>query len=211
MKAHIIPEWKGKDAFIIGGGASLRDFNLNILDGRNTLGANDAFRLGPHICARVLFSDWKWWKIAKWDLEKYAKDGGIVYTVSPETERVNLPWLHQFMRVNVAVSLNPEALGWTHNTGCVAVNLAGLLGAKRVFLLGFDMTSSPKWGTTHWHNWRNRPTPPTSFDRFIKGFGKLCFGLKSFFPEMEVINVTDGISKLPYFPRVTPKEMEGMV
>lgn len=201
-------DWKGGDAYIIGGGSSLRSFNFDSLVGRNTLGANEAFRLGPKICSRAIFADWQWWKSRKFDLEEYAASGGIVYSVCPDTERFHLPWLRQLRRgITPLLSLRRDTLGWNHNTGAAAINLAFLLGASRIFLLGFDMTANGE-GNTHWHNWRGGPTPPSSYTRFVTSMESLAEGLKE--KRVQVLNVTDGTSKLPYFPLIGFKDMEGM-
>lgn len=213
MRACVKPEWKGGDAYIIGGGASLRDFDFSWLKGRNTIGANDAFRLGPSLCARAIFCDWKWWKVNKWELEQYAQAGGVAYSLCDDTARFNLDWLHQFSRMEdggknptPGISDRRDTLGMNYNTGAAAVNLAYLLGVQRVFLLGFDMAASAKHMTTHWHNHRGNPTPPESYERFIRGFEAVAKGMAE--REVQVYNVTDGSSKLPYFRRVTDAQMK---
>jgi hypothetical protein len=207
MIEFVKSEWKGGDAYIIGGGSSLRTFNWEFLIGRHTLGANEAFRKGPEICSRVLFADWKWWKTRKFDLEVYAQAGGVVYSVCPDTERFHIPWLHQLRRASTPLlSTRNDMLGWNNNTGAAAINLACHLGAKRIFLLGFDMTANPE-GQTHWHNWRGGPTPATSYKWFVNSMRSLAAGLAS---RAEVFNVTDGSTKLPWFPKIGFKEMQGM-
>lgn len=211
MKSPIREEWAGEDAFIIGGGSSLRTFEFPWLGGRNVIGVNDAFRLGPDICRRAIFSDDKYWKQTKWDLEEYAKKGGIVYSLSTATKRFDVPWLWQLERGGKGLSKEPEQLGiigWNHNTGSSALNLALLMGAKRIFLLGFDMTDIR--GSTHWHNYRPAPTPVTSFNLFLHGFSHVLSQMVKF-PGREVFNVTDGSSKLPGFPRVTVPRMKGII
>lgn len=206
MKADIKPEWSGSDSFVIGGGASLLDFDFSFLSGRKTLGANDAFRLGASVCSRVLFADTKWWNKVRIDLEEYSKTGGIVYSICNDTLRVSLPWLIQFLRGEPGLSERPDTLGWNVSTGAAAVNVAFLLGSPRIFLLGFDMKENEKHKKTHWHNYRPAPIPPGSYDRFLKGFEPLVEGLKKF-PGVEVINVTDGDSNLHCFKRMPAREM----
>jgi hypothetical protein len=207
MKAVLTNEWESKDAFIIGGGASLKTFNFDWLLNRNVIGVNDAFRLGKP-CARAIFGDDGFWKANKWELEEYSKQGGMVYSLAPATARLNLPWIHQLTRGGVGLSSDPAVIGWNHNTGAGALNLALFLGAWRVFLLGFDMTSIQ--GVTHWHNHRLGPTHQSSFDRFLAGFILIAASLKKF-PGREVLNVTDGVSKLEGFPKITISEMNALV
>jgi hypothetical protein len=208
VRAKAAADWANEDAFVIGGGASLRTFDFDWLRDRATLGVNDAYKAGPSRCSRVLFGDGKFWKQNKWELEEYAKAGGIVYSVSLDTIRFNLPWVWQFNRGVVGMSIDPGTLGWNHNTGASALNLALLLGAKRVFLLGFDMTDVG--GLTHWHNNRIAPTSKESLGRFMRGF-EYVFAHMNLFPGREVLNVTDGISKLPLFARISVAGMKEVV
>lgn len=214
MKACVTPDWKGGDAYIIGGGASLRDFDFSWLRARNTIGANDAFHLKHAICARAVFCDWKWWKVNKWDLELYAKDGGVAYSACTDTERFNLNWLHQFYRIDSGggqsngISDRRDSVAFNFSTGAVAVNIAYLLGVRRVFLLGFDMTRHAKYMTTHWHNHRGNNTPQDSYDRFMRGFGALAEGLKE--RDVQVFNVTDGSSLMTHFKKINFNQMKEM-
>lgn len=207
MIEFVKSEWKGGDAYLIGGGSSLRTFNFDFLKGRFTLGANEAFRKGPEICQRVLFADWKWYRARKFDLEAYAKAGGIAYSVCPDTERFHMPWLRQLRRgITPLLSFRKDTLGWNQNTGAACINLAFHLGANRIFLLGFDMTANPD-GQTHWHRWRGGPTPASSYTWFINSMESQAKGIAG---RAEVFNVTDGISKLPWFEKIGFKEMQGM-
>lgn len=208
MNAIVKSDWKGGDAYVIGGGSSLRSFNFDLLKGRNTIGANDAFRLGPSVCNRVLFADHKWWRVYKWELETYAKAGGIVYSICPDNERLNIPWLHQLYRGPKGLSVKAPVIGWNCNSGAAAVNLALLLGAKRVFLLGFDMQANPDSLVTHWHNHRSGPTPQQSYNRFMRGFKLMAAQLPAKFPGAEIINVTDGTSRMETFRKIGFKDLK---
>lgn len=209
MREIVKSDWKGGDAYIIGGGSSLRTFNFESLAGRNTLGANEAFHLGPRICSRVMFSDWKWWKVRKFSLEEYAQKGGIVYSLCPDTERFHLPWVRQLNRaLTPMLALRNDTLCWCQNTGAACINLAYHLGVKRIFLLGFDMTADPE-GRTHYHNYRGGPTPPSSYVKFLVSMKSLAESLVK--TKVKVYNVTDGTSKLEYFPKIGHKDMERMV
>jgi hypothetical protein len=196
-------EWNGQDAFIIGGGSSLRDFAWAKLEGRNTIGCNDAFRLGARRCQICVFGDASWFHRAKWDLEKYQ---GRVVSCAPTLLHLNLPWLLAMDRVRDGLGEGSK-LGWNYSTGAAAICLAVRLGAIRIFLLGFDLYSS-KDGKSHWHRLRNRPTAEVSYTRFQKGFRTLADVLAKLKPDVEVHNVTDGTSKLEVFPRISFAELD---
>jgi len=184
-------EWEGEDAFIIGGGASLTGFNFSQLAGLHVIGCNDAFRLDPEIVEICCFADVGWWHKNKWDLEKFSNR---VVTNSNKMENFNVPGILNMKRVKDGFHTG-DTLGFNASTGAVALNLAVLLGATRVFLLGFDMCL--QGNKHHWHEHQTKGILPDSFARHIQGFLTLKRSLP---PEVEVFNVTDGSSKLRVFP-----------
>ena len=102
-----------------------------------------------------------------------------------------------------ASGLAADALAWNANTGASAVNLALILGAKRVFLLGFDMHLSNE--RQNWHeNLLNKPDKAV-YQKFIEGFGRLSKSLNKVFPGREIVNVTDN-SSMNCFPKVNCKQ-----
>jgi len=191
--------WLNQDVFIIGGGNSLKRFDWNLLKKENTIGCNDAFKHGAEICKVCVFGDSKWFEAHKHELELYK---GAVFTNVSRLYKTTLDWLWVMKRQ--ATGLHRDALGWNYNTGAVAINLALLLGAKRIFLLGFDMCLSRK-GKQNWHpNNLDKPNPEV-YLKFIKGFKKVAKDLREKFPDVEVFNVTDN-SKLDEFPKVGMNE-----
>lgn len=190
------PIWFEQDAYIIGGGSSLQGFDFTKLKGRNVIGINDAFHLGKEIVSYVLFGDAGFWKEHMRALEAC---GIPVVTCAPSLQFINVPWLYQMGRMKDGIHEAP-VLGWNYSTGAAAVNLAHILGAKRIFLLGFDMGRRED-GKTHWHEHRLKGIPDDSYARFIRGF-HCVFQSMSRFPDVQVLNVTDGTSKLPSFPRI---------
>jgi len=187
-------KWNGQDVFIIGGGNSLEQFDWKLLKNENTIGCNDAFRHGIEICKICVFGDVKWFQSFESELARYK---GVVFTSCQQLQRTNLPWLWFMSRR--AFGLYENALGWNGNTGAAAVNLALLLGAKRIFLLGFDMHLS-KDNKPNWHQNRLNKPNKNIYSKFLKGFGKLVTDLKKF-PDVEIINVTDD-SSLNLFPKI---------
>lgn len=191
------PIWQGQDAFIIGGGPSLQGFDFNLLKGRNVIGVNDAFRLGPQVVSFTLFADASFWNRSMRELETA---GMPIVSIAPSLQFINVPWLYQMGRVRHGVHEGP-VLGWNESTGAAAVNLAHTLGASRIFLLGYDCGRRKEDGRRHWHNHSKPSTPESSYQRFITGFHNLYMSMKRF-PEVKVLNVTDGTSQLPKFERI---------
>ena len=124
---------------------------------------------------------------------------GAVFTSCPQLAKSRVPWLWFLPRESLG--LHHQSLGWNANTGATAVNLALLLGAKRIFLLGFDMKLS-KDGKANWHqNTLDKPDSGIYETKFIPGFERLQKDLEKKFPGKEIINITDD-SALNLFPKV---------
>lgn len=129
---------QGRDVFVIGGGPSLRNFDPKILEGRDVIVTNEAFSMIPD--AKVLvFVDIGWWQGRKQAvLDTFT---GTIIGRGPYSSMYRADKI-----VNVAFrsgdywSEDPRQLGG-RNSGLAAINAAVLMGARRVFLLGFDMRS----------------------------------------------------------------------
>ena len=196
-----IPEqvWKEQDVFIIGGGSSLKYFNWDNLKSELTIGCNSAFILGSEICKICVFGDLPWFGKFEKELKAYQ---GVLFTNVPQLLHSKIPWLWTLPRKNYG--LHKAALGWNGNTGAVAVNLALLLGAKNVFLLGFDMALDEK-GNPNWHDKviskSKRLYNKKIISKFQRGFRQVAVDVPRVFPGRRIINVTDN-SNLDVFPKV---------
>lgn len=188
-------KWKGRDVFVIGGGNSLRKFDWNLLKNECTVGCNAAFTLGVETCKICIFGDSKWFRKYKNDLQKYK---GVVFTNATQLQRTKYKWLWTLPRKPKGLGTN--VLGWNTNTGATAINLALILGAKRVLLLGFDMHLSEE-GRPNWHDKGLDKSSNKIYERFIKGFERVALDLEKIFPGKEIINVTDD-SDLNCFPKI---------
>ena len=196
-----IPEqkWKDEDVYIIGGGTSLESFNWNLLKSKLTIGCNDAFLHGKDICKICIFGDTKWFLANQEKLELY---DGAVFTNCGKLYKSKIPWLWSMSRISRGLS--QKALAWNKNTGALAIHLSLLLGAKKVYLLGFDMKLS-KNGKANWHpNHIDKPNKDI-YPEFIKGCENLKKALPKEFPGVEIFNVTDD-SDLNVFPKISAKE-----
>lgn len=190
-------EWQGQDAHLIGGGPSLKGFDFSRLKGRNVIGCNDAMHLGAEIVSYVIFGDSGWWQRNRFELERYR---GKVVSVAPSLLEYNLPNIFKMRRERDGVHMG-STLGWNYSTGAAAINLAISLGATRIFLLGYDLGKQAR--TTHWHIYNQKDIVESVFERFLRGFACVRQHLP---PGVEVINVTDGSSRLLCFPRISFEE-----
>jgi hypothetical protein len=191
-----IAEWQGQDACLVGGGSSLANFKWDLLLNQNTIGCNDAYRLGPEIIKYCVFGDASWFHKNKAELEKFT---GKIVTNAPTLQHLRLDWLHHMQRIRDGLH-NGFVLGWNYSTGAAAINLAVTLGASRIFLLGFDLGAG-RTGKSHWHNHRETPPKESSYQRFLRGFQMINTHLKRY-PGVKVFNVTDGTSNLKVFPSI---------
>lgn len=191
--------WEGEEAFIIGGGKSLESFDWNLLKTELTIGCNDAYKLGPDVCKICIFGDMKWFLANEKELAKFKQP---VFTNVGKVAKLRLNWVWDLPRE--PCGLHEKALGWNYNTGAAAVNLALLLGVRRVYLLGFDMHLS-RDGKANWHpNLLDKPDA-TVYDKFLNGFKVLAKDLETKFSSSEVINITDN-SSLNLFTKIGIKE-----
>ena len=191
--------WKDRDVFIIGGGESLQHFDWNLLKPELTIGCNDAFLLGEQICKICIFGDSKWFKAFK---DRLLHFRNAVFTNCVQLQDTKIDWLWVIQRASRG--LHHNALGWNGNTGASAINLALLLGARRIFLLGFDMHLS-KEGKPNWHKNELDKSNKNIYPTFLKDFGRVAKDLPKKFPGREIINVTDD-SSLNKFRKIGVKK-----
>ncbi len=192
--------WEGKDAIIIGGGPSLSNFDWSRLENENTIGCNVAFTLGEKVCKVCIFGDARWWKNFEKELSEYR---GTVFTNCPQLLNSKIPWLWTMPRE--MRGLHTNALGWNGNTGSSAINLALLFGAKRIFLLGYDMKR-----TTQQSNWHNRildkmAVRESVYPDFARQYYSVRDDWKKKFADREIFNVTkDSGLNQSIFPWIDP-------
>lgn len=199
--------WKGEDAFVIGGGLSLETFDWSLLVPELTIGCNSAYLRGPDVCKICVFGDQYFIDRFYDDVAEYAKTRPV-FTNKQSLDGGDIPWLWTTPRAEEG--LHHDALGWNGNTGAVALNLALVLGATRVFLLGFDMKRikiEHKDGTVSDRpNWHTQSGPESTTDnvtyrRFNDNFRHVVEDWHKKFADRAVVNVTDD-SDLEGFPKV---------
>jgi len=203
------PIWSDQSCYIIGGGPSLKGFPWEVLCGSNVLGCNAALYLGPEVVSILIFGDARFLHQHRPALDKYAEAGGVVVSPSHRLTKFNPPPYIKSMRKTLN-GLSTNALGWNGNTGASAINLALLLGANPIYLLGFDMGLSPE-GEKNYHNAYNDKPNPKTYKRFLGNMDKVARDLKEKFPGRHVINLEDGTSALNVFPKESLSEHFSLV
>lgn len=193
------PIWEDHPCYIVGGGPSLDAFPWDALRGRLVLGCNATCYMSPVLIPWTIFGDASFIDQHRDALELYVARGGQV--VSPSSKfrkaRNTPPWLKVMNKQTKG--LGTDRLGWNGNTGASAINLALLMGANPIYLLGYDMKQSK--GKSNFHNAYKRQADEKAYARFLKGMEFVVRDMKLMFPDRRVINLEDDTSALHVFPK----------
>jgi hypothetical protein len=202
------PEWQGKDAYIIGGGPSLRGFDWNLFAGRYTVGCNSAFVLGPRVCSLCFFADEHWFHKNDTELKQYVDAGGVAVTnceYIPQT----LPWVRNMARNMKGLTKDGTVyFGYGGNSGACTIHLALLMGARRIFLFGFD-GKLDREGNSNWHNRLVESPNPTVYRKFEQAFVEIAHTHGEVFPGTEIYNCNPD-SAIPFFAFMDPHRALGL-
>lgn len=140
----LLSESDDKTLYLIGGGPSLKDFNWELLRGKNVLSINRAFQAVPWAIA-TFWTDSRFYKWYQKDLKRFE---GIKiacrYSQLYEKDTILVR-----STGGAGVDEYPYHIRAGNNSGFAALNVAYHLGAKKIYLLGYDMKSERQ--STHWH------------------------------------------------------------
>lgn len=141
---EVQPEWVGATVFIVGGGPSLLDLDLDVLDGQKIIAINTSYQVVP-FADFLIFSDFRWWDHHRDKVDKFS--GRIVCASrSPMDSRL----LMVRRKVPPGLDQPNDCLPVQFTTATGAMGLAVKLGAKKLVLLGIDGRNGPS-GKTHHH------------------------------------------------------------
>ena len=223
--------WKGGDVWILGGGPSIitqfkipQDVVDKVYKGELQLSAYSPYMESIHkkhvigINVAYLIGDWI-------DMTFFGDDGYFLkHKESMFTQFFGLkvgcasscqkyPWakfLSRDKRVPYGISSNPRCVSWNGNSGAASISVAANAGAKRIFLLGFDMKLDEN-NAQHWHNVYHPEKPVNSvkinkrlpFVRHLVGFPKIAADAKN--KGLCIFNVNPD-SAITEFPKITLQE-----
>jgi len=190
--------WEGEDAYIVGGGTSLSHFPFSVLKGRNVIGCNASWRLGADICPIVFFGDIQWWE--RWKEEVLNEYEGLLFSYHPFAIETKNRQIYGMPKANNCIRRGH--ISWYQNSGASALVMAAQFGAKRIYLLGFDMKLGSN-GKNNYHDDSVFPIRREVFPKFKKGFDKLSQDLKLTYPDLEVFNLNPD-SDLDVFKQKLP-------
>jgi len=197
-----------RTVFVLGGGPSLRllEPHVETLHKRMTLVVNGALSLLPQATAHF-FGDSRWyWR----EMERVKAFKGLKITtnktfhgrdkgVEAEEDLVLMPCFC------FGFSTSLPTIGWNRSSGAAAINLAYLMGACRIVLMGFDMRTV-EGVTDYFHS----PTavnagakfPSGNWENMLFGMAKMVDSMRRQRVDIEIINATPG-SALHLFPSIT--------
>ena len=205
-------DWIGKSVFIVGGGPSLSNYSFSDLDpyrdGNIVLGVNDSAFI-PDVGADAFFTlDYQYQRRRMMSIVRF---GGEKYAAIPShfSSDHRILHMHYLKRVHLRGGGFAEETGYgiesSGPSGFGAMNLAYLKGAKRIFLLGFDLNPEPK--EQHWHrgyDWRNNSHENSKYENWARWFETACFQLRQ--RGIHVYNCNPD-SRIVCFPKITLQQI----
>lgn len=199
MKWAVPREWPGETVFILGGGNSLKGFDAEVLRGRGRVIAIKEAGLTMAPWADVIYWADKVW--CDGDSKRPANGARLhLHTGRYKITRskCDKTFGHDVKLLDcdqkAGLSTDPTKIGGVCSGGN-CINLAYLFGAKRIVLLGFDM-SGPNWDGRE----RRAERDHAYTQRFMPAIARMALPLQQ--AGVEVINATPG-SALKCFTQTT--------
>lgn len=200
-------DWEGATVAIIAGGWSLTKSQVATArawrhaggEPRIVMGVNDAYRLAPWIDA-LYAADPQWWTMHI----RAVRDCYIPQMMSQDESAAEQWGLRYTPGVDKhGLSFDPNVIHYGGNSGFQALNIAVLSGARRVVLLGYNM-SAPDDKPVHWFG--DHPaglSTNRSYPNYVKNFDRAAKQLLA--RKIEVVNATPN-SALQCFPVATASD-----
>ena len=204
--------WHGSTVVCIGGGPSLTAAQVNAcrdrIDDRGNrvriIAINDAYKLAPW--ADVLyFCDCKWWR---WHHKRLTDWAGLIVRLQGGAHDFGDPRIKVMRNLDQkgGLATQRDGLHTGQNSGYQAINLAVHFGARRILLLGYDLSAKHEGGkvVTHWFGDHPGGTAERVYSTMLPWFDTLPRELER--RGVEVINCTGG-GRLNVFPRGKVEEL----
>lgn len=182
----------GRDVFIIGGGPSFNSVDKSLLDNKNIICINTAYKAFPNATA-LYWCDESW--VAKHYDEVTNHPCKLRFTARHSADG--------YIQKNLLATGNATVLKRTgdfgidtdinnvkgNNSGAHVINFMANLKVKRMILLGYDMTMIK--GQSHWHGGHGLPMSNQIYDDlFIPSINSMASGLKNL--KIDVVNCSEG-------------------
>ena len=171
------------EAFIIGGGSSLKDFNFSKLKDKDTIAVNMAALDVPNPTYCITADSTIFRKVQ----EGYFKEVDTTWVLVTNPNHCSMKWqdgkfvsnhgfIYNLFCVNMIIrNADVEGIGFDfkdfktgYNSGFSGFQLAVLLGYKKIYLLGFDLASGYQ---CHYHDrYKGRKIKTETFHKYHKNF-----------------------------------------
>lgn len=200
MKWTLTPEWAGQAAFIVCGGPSVREQNLDLLRGRRVIVINRSFEAAPW--ADVLFfadaNPWKWYR------DGITKFAGRVITVFDSMPSTRYPArFEQYRKCRPPIlSHDPSSITMQRTSTTGAIHCCAHLGARLIVTLGLDGRKSED-GRTHHHVPHPKMPAPGAWEKHRRELCSIVPSLREW--GVEVWNASPG-SACDAFPITSLEE-----
>lgn len=202
-------EWDGETCFVLGGGPSALGHDLEKLRGHKLIVINSSCYVAPW-ADFLVFSDTRWWDD---NVQKITKTPGFnfegrIICVSTLARHPRL--LHVRRRNPPGISLNePTYFTIKYTTLIPALNLAAVLGARKIVMIGIDGKNGGKEGktthhhqATHPHRWKQTQN---CFEKQRRDMGPVARDLAKL--GIECVNASPGSALSDIWPIVDYEEM----
>ena len=234
------PIWEDGEVWILGGGPSVtKQFGIpdevvndvinkvqppsayspymEAIHKKHVIGINVSFLIGKWI-DMCFFGDVKFFRQYK---EALASWPGLKVACDPGASRLTwIKYLERDTSHSLGISKRVNAVSWNLNSGAAAISLAAHTGAKRIILVGFDMSLNGN-GNKHWHKLYEpilsqqdirglrkigirHKTAPMPFGRHLRGFPQILKDAKD--RGIEIINACPE-SAITVFPKCNVKDL----
>jgi hypothetical protein len=183
----------GQEVFIVAGGYSIKDINIDYLHDKNTIAINDSYKILPNATA-LFWCDTAWagrehagLKFHNTKLRFNPKFGGSGQIKSNIPTSGGALVLDRTGEYGYDPNID-NVMG--NNGGVQCLNFVVNLGAKRIHLLGFDMRDNPiKRGETHWHDHHQLVVRHDTYSRlFIPSMDALDKGIRMAGVDVDIVN-----------------------
>jgi hypothetical protein len=153
-KFWTVPQiWDGDTCFIVGGGPSIAKVDIDRLRGKGRfIAVNNAYKIANWFEV-MFYGDKQWLRAHGRGLSEFP---GLKITAENREyptdcwiDSLGIKVIEREFSAN-GISTNADLLFWNQSSGACAINLATLLGADKIILLGFDMQRVE--GKSNYHN-----------------------------------------------------------
>jgi len=225
--------WQGEDVYILGGGNSiLKQFSIPpntlyaegekvrqiseyspymaFLHDKHVIGVNASAFIGDWVDF-LFFGDFKFFHANRKLIQDFK---GVKVTCHPRFEKEFLEYDINYLEKDFehprGISEIPSRVSWNANSGAASVSLAAHLGAKRIFLLGFDMQLEEGQKHFHRHYYLDYTAPTDKralpFEQHLIGFTQMAIDAERMGIEINNVNPDSAIE---VFYKCTMKEVMG--